>query len=165
MFSAAETLKRFWLRQGIKLNAGASEAELAAFEREYNVRLPKDLRDYFATVNGFDGSEHWMTDENVITFLSLDEVKPLNEYWSPDVPDADSYFVFADYSISAHVYAIRLLNGSVNGNTVVVAYDGKPVEIAGSFAEFAERYLEDNKAVLFPQPQAQQSAEPDRHLA
>jgi hypothetical protein len=58
-------------------------------------------------VNGFDGSEYWMTDDEVITFLGLDEVKPLSEYWSPDVVDADFYFVFAD-CISAHVYAIRL---------------------------------------------------------
>jgi cell wall assembly regulator SMI1 len=154
MFSVAETLKRFWLRQGMKLNAGASEAELAAFEHKYNIRLPEDLREYFAAVNGFDGSEHWMTDENVITFLSLSEVKPLSEYWSPDVADADSYFVFADYSISAHVYAIRLWNDLGNGNAVVVAYDGKPIEVANSLAKFAEGYLEDKKAVLFPEPQA-----------
>lgn len=154
MFSVAEKLKRFWLRQNIKLNAGASEAQLATFERKHNVRLPPDLRDYFATVNGFDGSEHWMTDENVIEFLSLDEVKPVSEYWSSDVVGADSYFVFADYSISAHVYAIRLLNDSADKNTVVVVYDGKPIEVANSFTGFVEGYLEDNKAVLFPEPQA-----------
>jgi cell wall assembly regulator SMI1 len=153
MFSAAETLKRFWLRQGIKLNAGASEAGFAAFERKYNILMPEDLREYFATVNGFDGSEYWMIDENVITFLSLEEVKPLSEYWSPDVPDAESYFVFADYSISAHVYAIRLLNDIADGNAVVVAYDGKPIKVADAFTEFVEGYLEDNKAVLFPEPQ------------
>ena len=154
MFQVGESLRKFWLRQGIKLNLGASEDGLAAFEAKYHVRLPSDLRDYFAAVNGFNGSETWMTDNEVITFLGLDEVKPLSEYWSPDVADADSYFVFADYSLSAHVYAIRLLNDSGHGNPVVVVYDGKPVEVAGSFSEFVGGYLENNNGVLFPDPQA-----------
>ncbi len=151
MFPIGEALKRFWLRQGIKLCRGATGDELAAFEAKHNIRLPEDLRDYFAVVNGFDG---WQTDDNVITFLSLDEMKTLSEYWSPDVADADSYFVFADYSISAHVYAIRLLNTTGRGNHVVVVYDGEPVEVANSFSEFVEGYLADNNAVLFPDPQA-----------
>jgi hypothetical protein len=153
MFSAGETLKRYWQRHGIKLNLGASEEELAAFESKYQVGLPEDLREYFATVNGFDGSEHWMTDENVITFLTLNEMKSLSEAWSPKIADAASSFVFADYSLSAHVYAIRLFNGSENDNPVVVAYDENPVKVASSFSEFVQGYLEDNNAVLFPEPQ------------
>jgi hypothetical protein len=153
MFSAGETLKRYWLRHGIKLNRGVSEDELAAFEDVYRVRLPKDLREYFAAVNGFDGSEHWMTDENVITFLALNEMKPLSEAWSPKIADAASYFVFADYSLSAHVYAIQLSNSSGN-NPVVVAYDDENlVKVASSFSEFVQGYVEDNNAVLFPEPQ------------
>lgn len=150
----AETLKRFWLHQGVKLNAGASETELGAFERKYNVRLPEDLREYFATVNGFRGLEHWVTDENLISFLSLDEVQPLNEYWSPDIAGGESYFVFADCSLSAHVYAIRLSGDSGRGNAVVAVYDSKPVKVANSFAEFAAGYLDGSKAILFPEPQA-----------
>jgi cell wall assembly regulator SMI1 len=93
MFQVGESLRKFWLRQGVRLNPAASEDELAAFEAKYHVRLPSDLREYFAAVNGFDGSEYWMTDNEAITFLGLDEVKPLSEYWSPDVADADSYRV------------------------------------------------------------------------
>ena len=153
MFHIGESLRKFWLRQGVKLNVGASEDELASFEAKYHVRLPSDLRDYFAAVSGFDGSETWMTDDEVITFLGLDEVKPLSEYWSSDVADADSYFVFADYSLAAHVYAIRL-NDSGDGSAVVVVYDSKPVKVADSFSEFVEGYLGRNNAVLFPEPQA-----------
>jgi SMI1 / KNR4 family (SUKH-1) len=154
MFSAGETLKRYWLRHGIKLKQGASEDELAAFEAEYHVRLPEDVREYFSAVNGFDGSEHWMTDENVITFLALNEMKPLSEAWSPKIVDAASYFVFADYSLSAHIYAIRLSNDSENDNPVVVAYDEENlVKVASSFSEFVQGYIEDDKAVLFPETQ------------
>ena len=154
MFSAGETLKRYWLRHGIRLNHGASEDEFAAFEAKYHVRLPKDFGDYFAAVNGLDGSEHWMTDEKVITFLALHEMKPLSEAWSSKVADAASYFVFADYSLSAHIYAIRLSNSSENDNPVVVAYDDENlVKVASSFSEFVQGYLKDNNAVLFPEPQ------------
>ena len=140
MVSIGQALKRFWLRQGISLLPGASESELVAFEAKHDVRLPADLREYLATVNGFDGSEHWMTDDEVITFLGLVEMKPLNHYWSP-VIDGDSYFVFADYSLAAHVFAIRLSKASVSGNDVVVVYDDKPLQVASSFSKFVEGYL------------------------
>ena len=153
MFQIGESLRKFWLRQGVKLNVGASEDELASFEAKYRVRLPSDLRDYFAAANGFDGSETWMTDDEVITFLGLEEVKPMSEYWSPDVADADSYFVFADYSLAAHVYAISL-NDLGDRSAVVVVYDTKPIRVAGSFSEFVEGYLGNNNAVLYPEPQA-----------
>jgi hypothetical protein len=152
MVPTVEALKTFWVRQGIKLRRGATELEFAAFEARYNVRLPEDVREYFASVNGFDGSEHWMTDKEVITFLALDEMKPLSEYWSPAVADSDSYFVFADYSLAAHVYAIRL-DSSRHRNDVAVVYD-RTVEVASSFSEFIQGYLENNGAVLFPEPQA-----------
>jgi SMI1 / KNR4 family (SUKH-1) len=152
MLAIAETLKQFWLRQGIKLRPGATEEELTAFKAKYKIRLPQDLREYLATVDGFDGSEHWMTDNEVITFLGLDEMKPLCEYWSPTVADSHSYFVFADYSLAAHVYAIRL-DASMRGNDVVVVYD-RTVAVARSFSEFIEGYLENSGAVLFPEPQA-----------
>jgi cell wall assembly regulator SMI1 len=134
------------------LRPGASEKEFAAFEDRYNVRLPTDVREYFALVNGFDGRGHWMTDDEVITFLGLDEMKPLSEYWSPKVADSDSYFVFADYSLAAHVYAIRL-GASGLRNEVVVVYD-QTVEVAKSFSEFVAGYLENNHAVLIPESQA-----------
>ena len=83
MVPTVKSLKTYWWRQGIKLRGGVSEDELAGFEAHYNILLPDDLREYFAAVNGFDGSEHWMTDNEVTTFLGLEEMKPLGEYWSP----------------------------------------------------------------------------------
>ncbi len=154
MVSIGQALKRFWLRQGISLLPGASESELVAFEAKHSVRLPEDLRDYLATVNGFDGSEHWMTDDEVITFLGLGDMKPLNDYWSPAITGGDSYFVFADYSIAAHVFAIRLSKASVSKNDVVVVYDDRPLEVADSFSKFVEGYLSKAESVLFPPPQA-----------
>jgi len=152
MFPSIETLKTFWLRQGIKLRPGASKDDLDVFEAKYNKRLPEDMREYFAAVNGFDLSEQWVTDGELITFLGLDEMKPLSEYWSWSIPDFDSFFVFADYSLAAHVYAIHL-DASVQRNEVVVVYE-RLVEVARTFSEFIEGYLQNRDTVLFPEPQA-----------
>ncbi len=123
---------------------------MRAFENKYDVRLPDDLKDYFATVDGFDDSD---SDENLFTFLPLAEVIPLDESWSLETPEAKSYFVFIDYCISAHVYAIRLTNDISLGNPVITTYvkpDENPIQIAGSFSEFVQGYLADDYSVLFP---------------
>ena len=151
MLEIGESLKQFWLRYEIKLRSGASEVELRLFEDKYNVSLPDDLKDYFATVDGFDCSVNWMTDENVITFLPLAEVVPSSQTWALDVPDADSYFVFADYSLSCHVYMIRLRKDLSHGSQVFIAHDSNPIQIAVSFSEFVRGYLADDYKVLFPQ--------------
>src|SRR4029450_1854029 len=98
MEEITEKLKTLWLRQGIKLSPGANEEDLCALETKYAVRLPEDFRHYLASINGFEESEHWMSDDNLITFLGLNEIKPLNEYWAPKVANAADFFVFADYS-------------------------------------------------------------------
>jgi len=145
MPAIGESLKQFWLRYNIKLRRGASETKLREFEDKYNVSLPDDLKDYFATVDGFADSG---VDENFITFLPLSEVVLLSQEWSRK-PEASSYFVFADYSISCHVYAIRLTDDLTLGNPVFIVYDENPEQIAGSFSEFVQAYLTDN-SVLFP---------------
>lgn len=144
MSAIGESLKQFWLSQNIELRRGASEIELREFEAEYKVRLPDDIKDYFLTVNGSG------LDENVIEFLSLAEVVPLSQAWSRK-PEANSYFIFADYSISCHVYAIRLTEDLTLGNPVFIAYDENPQQIADSFSEFVQGYLADDYGILFPQ--------------
>lgn len=148
MSEIGESLKQFWSRQNIRLQCGASETELCEFEEKYNVALSDDLKDYFSTVDGF---VDWGCDENVITFLPLSEVLPSSQTWALEVLDADSYFVFADYSISCHVYIIRLRNDLSLSNPVFIVYDGKPEQIAGSFSEFVQGYLANDYGVLFPQ--------------
>ena len=137
-------MKQFWLRYDIKLRRGASEAELREFEQKYNVLLPADLKDYFLTIDGFADSG-W--DENYITFLPLEEIVPLSQEWSRK-PETNSYFIFADFSISCCVYAIHLTNDLILGNPVFIACDENPEQIAGSFSEFVQAYLTDDNSVL-----------------
>lgn len=148
MVTIGESLKHFWLQQGIKLKPGASEIELFAFENKYDVRLPEDLKNYFSTVNGFDDSD---ADEEYITFLPLEEIEPLSMNWS-QAPEAKSYFIIADWSISCHVYAIKLTKDNEFNNPMFIDFNNKkiPTQIADSFSEFAQSYLKNDYKVLFP---------------
>jgi SMI1 / KNR4 family (SUKH-1) len=147
MLTIGESLKQYWLRYGkTKLRPGATDAELRDFERKYNVYLPTDLKDYFSQVNGFDKYD---VDDDMLSFLPLDEIEPVSKDWSSK-PEAISYFIFVDYSISAHVYAIRLTDDPSLNNPVFIVYDENPIQIANSFSEFAEAYLNNDYRILFP---------------
>lgn len=152
MNSIGELVKTHWLRQGIKLRPGVSKSEVTAYETKYDVCLPEDMREVFAVVNGFDNRNGEEVDNDMITFCSLEEIEPLNGSDWDVATAAESYFVFADWSISAHVYAVRLSKDRAVSGAVVVVYDAL-VRVADSFAEFMQAYLEGNKAVLFPEPQ------------
>ncbi len=148
MAFVGELVKKHWVRQGIKLCRGASSEEIATFESKYNVRLPEDMRECFSMVNGFENGE---CDDEFITFFSLEGIERLNaSAWGISAL-ADSYFVFADWSISAHVYAIHLSKHIVS-NPVVVTYS-KLVKVADSFGEFMQGYVEGSYAVLYPPAQ------------
>ena len=112
-----QTISQHWQSLGITNPPGATDAEIDAFERNHGVRLPTGIREFYSHVDGMSLGE-W--DESLIRFW------PLSEWYSvpvlsllcrgiPDfggienfLPDAASYFVFADHSISIHVYAVRL---------------------------------------------------------
>ena len=148
MAFVGEIVKRHWLRQGIRLCHGASAAQISAFESKYDVRLPEDMRECLSVVNGFENGE---CDDEYITFFLLEEIERLNaSAWGLPAP-ADSYFVFADWSISAHVYAIHL-SKEIIYNPVVVTCE-KLVKVADSFGEFMQGYVEGNYAVLYPSEQ------------
>ena len=154
MVSLAERIELYWLKQNLRLRQGVLIEQIMDFEAKYGVRLPDDMREYFSVVNGMDQSEHWMADDNFISFWALDEVKPLAEEMPECVCEsADSYFVFADYSIFAYAYAIRLSAAGNESHPVIVTYD-RPVVIANSFTDFMEQYLRGNKNILFPAPEA-----------
>lgn len=144
------SLKNHWLSQGIEVNPGVSREELRAFESRYQVSLPSELRDYFLTVNGMaDG----FSDDALIRFWSLSEVKPIPEE-APDYSDpsyiegAETLFLFADYCIWSHAYAIRLSSNSENPSPIIVIGGETPIRIFESFSELVSNYLTDADLLL-----------------
>src|SRR5438093_4136727 len=92
-------LARRWNEQGIQTEPPASAAELRMFESRFRVQCPYDFSTYIKTLGGMKEAE-W--DEHLIRFWPLREIRPVD-----DVPAHLRLFVFADYSISAHEYAIQ----------------------------------------------------------
>jgi|SRR5215469_11878700 len=143
-----QKLASHWGRQNIALNPGVSEEDLADFQARYGVCIPKDVASLFLVVNGMSGSQ---TDDDLIRFWPLEEVRPLSEeaptLVNPRDPECGrSLFVFADYSIWAYAYAITLTRAA-GENPVFRVVDIEPDKIASSFAEFTDLYLGGNLAI------------------
>jgi hypothetical protein len=117
---------------------------------KHRVILPEDLRGYFSCVNGMPPD---IVDDGMIRFWMLDELQSLPQ-GPPAFADAgyiqnpESFFLFADYSIWAHAYAIRLERTPLQFNEVVLIGYESPVTISRSFSEFVDHYLTD-KDCLF----------------
>jgi len=147
--SVGESLKRHWSSHDVEINAGVSEADLKAFEEKYGVVLPDDLRDYFRCVNGMPPD---VVDDGMMRFWMLEEIQSLPQ-GAPQYSDGtyvqnpETLFLFADYSLWAHAYAIRLGNKVLESNEVVIIGYEKPITISKSFLEFVEIYLT-NKDLL-----------------
>ena len=112
--------------------------------------MPADLRDYFLTVNGM---AQGVTDDALIRFWSLNEVKPIPEeapdYSDPSyIEEAESLFLFADYCIWSHAYAIRLSSRSESPNPVIIIGDENPTRLFESFSELVNNYLSDPDRLL-----------------
>ena len=122
-------VKRKWAALGITPLAGATDSSIAAFEQRHGVRMPEDLRTWFRSFGGTELNE-W--DEELIRFWKLDEVQPAEV--APD------FFVFADYSISAHEYAVHI---SESDTRVVMLAAPARRPVAPSFAAFLHVYLHD----------------------
>lgn len=75
-------------------------------------------------------------DYGYITFFPLEEIERLNASARGLAVPASPYFVFADWSISTHVYAIHL-SKEATSNPVVVTYN-KLMKVADSFGELCK---------------------------
>jgi SMI1/KNR4 family protein SUKH-1 len=111
-------LKNLWLSKAIEVNPGVSDEDLAAFEAAYEISLPSDMRDYFLHVNRM---AEGVSDPALLSFWPLNEVKPIPET-APAfsnlayISDSQSLFLFADFCIWSHAYAIRLSNSHAISN-------------------------------------------------
>jgi hypothetical protein len=148
--SVGQILRTHWLLHEVEINDGVSEAALNSFERKYGVVLPADLRDYFLSVNGMpDG----VSDEALIRFWTLEEVKPLPEgapaYAKAEyIKNPESVFLFADYSLWAHAYAIRLTAEPVESNELFVIGGKSAISLFASFSELVDSYIKDKESLL-----------------
>lgn len=133
--SILPAVARRWNEQSVIFGPGSTPADIARFETRFGVECPKDFAAFLMTLGGMPEGE-W--DEHLIRFLPIGEIGP--------APDGSGYFVFADYSISAHEYGIHLTAGG--SPSVARLTDGPALVVAPTFTSFLESYLE-NPMALF----------------
>ena len=107
------TLERIiarWKRSGIEPEPGVSNESIDHFKTKHGVRLPRDFRRLYKTLDGLAG----IYDDDFFTFYELSDVESLNSAW----PDGrfgsvgpQEYFCFADHSSRSLTFAFRLTNG------------------------------------------------------
>lgn len=127
---------------------GAQEAALRAFERRRQVVLPEDVTAYFRVV---DGMEAGSGDEELFRFLPLDEMVPITDVFTGGAGAFEDRFIFVDYCISAHFYAIDLGSGPGRGRVTAVFDLATSYPIAPTFTSFIEAYLH-SRDLLFGAP-------------
>ena len=140
---AGETLKRYWLSRNLRLNPGVALATVGEFESRFEVFMPSDLLSYFLCINGMPGNE---ADDDLVRFWPIEEVTTIDAE-APAYADAaylagaNSFFLFADYCIWSHAYAIRLSAKPTEPNPVyIIGYD-KPTLVGESFTQFVDSYI------------------------
>jgi hypothetical protein len=133
-------VSRRWREQDVAVASGASLAELRSFEARFKVQCPADFAMYLLTLGGMPEGD-W--DEHLIRFWPLVEIRPLEG--EPGVSTYSDYFIFADYSISAHEYGIRLSTSHVP--EVALICGPAPKAVASSFTAFLAQYLSDPTSI------------------
>jgi hypothetical protein len=156
--SAARKLNRHWKSHGLRIAPGGSQKSVRKFESRYSVILPKDLREYFLTLDGMIDQLGSECDREGFGFYSLSRVKNICEEYAslkmkrpilPTISNPENYFVFVDYLQWCWAYAIRLSNNLSESNEVIHVGTVEPKVIAQSFSEFVDLYLKDARD-LYP---------------
>jgi hypothetical protein len=90
---------------------------------------------------GHDGA----MDSELISFWRLADIHR-DHVESPARPDL---FAFADWSIDAHIYALRLTSDAQAATPVFIVGGEHPLRVADSFTDFVEGYLRNDWFVLY----------------
>lgn len=147
---AGDRLAQRWKEARLTIRLGVPAERLDQFKQRFNAHLGPDIREYFEAVNGMALGE--MDPDCHIRFWPLEEVKPIQEEVdAPWVAQYTGYYLFADYLLWSHAYAIDL---NPAGQGAIVMVGGKtPHPVAPSFADFVCMYL-DRIEQLFPHQEA-----------
>jgi SMI1 / KNR4 family (SUKH-1) len=135
-----QTIER-WRGENIPIPLGVDDAKLSEFESHYRVKLPDDMREYFATMNGM--GDHY-DEEFFFRFWPLERVQLVGEH-CPEVtkafPESNGYFLFFDHSIEVFMYAIQL-NGTRNTPTPIAMIYPQTPWASPSFDNFCESFTD-----------------------
>lgn len=134
----AKELVRRWEASGVSKRPGVSDAAIAAFEQTHRVRLPREMADLFRLHDGMEKNEY---DDAHVRMWPIAEVYAIESDPTLKASASPGLFVFADYMLWTHAYAVQLR--SQDRNEVVLVGGKSPIPIADSFGGFLSLYLDD----------------------
>ena len=131
-------LKAIWDHQRVKVGGPIVEADVDAFESNYNINLPTDFREYLIALNGMQDG---VSDENLTRFWQLREIQQFIDDDTENNPAVVNYYVFADYCLNIFLYAIKLLPAESCSGQIYILGGETHVLIAETFTDFVSLYL------------------------
>jgi len=135
-----------WKVMGFASAPPANESQIREFETRYHVRLPTAFRAYVSRLNGGQSGRDGPMDSGSIAFWRLDQIQPIRAQRREGPEDL---FVFADFLIDSHAYAIQLSEDPSRPAPVFIDWGERIEKVADSFATFIHGYLSDDRHVLF----------------
>jgi hypothetical protein len=114
---------------GINVNAPATLADIADFERKIGFTLPTDFTEFYTTCNGFS------CNEDLFIMIPLADIRRHPQDY------VTNWFYFSEYMIYSDMWGLRLTTGGeyeiFNGSYPTIA-------MSSSLEEFLNRFLKGN---------------------
>lgn len=151
-------VKAYYAALGVEPRPGVAPGELAAWEENQRLTLPRSVRDFYLDFDGlasevpefgFHALQLWplaelsRVSDRVAEFRGIPDYGPVVR----TLPDADQYVAFGDGAIWSHILAFRI---SSRAGRVLWICGASYAEVAPSFEEFWRAYLQDPDALLWP---------------
>lgn len=145
MSSYVSAVIAYWDAHGVSYLPGVGGDALRAFETNFGVRMPEDMRCFYETTNGTHVPLGVGQDHESYDFYPLSEIVPDSAH--------DWAFNFADYREVSWLYAVDLTGAGGLGSGAVYllgAVGGKPLIVARSFGEFLDLYVHSDRRLTPP---------------
>ena len=117
--------------------------EIEVLEQRYGVTLPLAFAAFYRRHNGMLPN---VSDDHFIRFWPIGEICPVADQFRMASASLRGFYIFADYSLWAHAYAIRM--DARSDEIVAIAGPSHHQSVAPSFIDFLERYVADIDSLL-----------------
>lgn len=133
----------------------AIEEDILDFEKNKEVAMPNDIKEYFKTVNGSaEYDEFFFKFQSIYNFKSIAEELQYHD-GVPDysniaskLPGYDKCFVLCDFEFHLMTYAIRLFEIKSDSNPVYVICGDEYRLIANTFSDFLCLYFNQSEKLF-----------------
>jgi cell wall assembly regulator SMI1 len=118
----------------ITLYAGASPCLIRRFERQLNLTLPEDFREFYRCCDGFESAE------DLFRMVPLDEIRTHPGNYEPR--RYPRVITIAEYLIYCDMWYVELLPGAAGpAYQIFHEHKGRKVVLTDSLASFLQRFL------------------------